>query len=101
MDKAERRAFEERLEAECLQADVAYIKETVEDECESIVRLLMSSKADTVIVPMHDVLCFGEEARLNAPSTVSNRNWTFRFTLKDLKNKKAAWLKSLTEEYQR
>ncbi len=101
MSTKERRAFEERLEEECLEADVAYIKETIEDECESIIRLLMSSKADTVIVPMHDVLCFGEEARLNAPSTVSNRNWTFRFTLKDLKNKKAAWLKSLTEEYQR
>ena len=101
MDQNQRRAFEEKLEAECLEADVAYIKETVEDECESVIRLLMSSKADTVIVPMHDVLCFGEEARLNAPSTVSNRNWTFRFTLKDFKNRKAAWLKSLTEEYQR
>ena len=101
MDNFERRAFKESLEAECMLADVAYIQETVEDECESIIRLLMSSKADTVIVPMHDVLCLGEEARLNAPSTVSNRNWTFRFTLKDLKNRKAAWLKNLVEEYQR
>ncbi len=101
MDKKERRAFEEALETECLTADVAYIKETVEDECESIIRLLMASNADTVIIPMQDVLCFGEEARLNAPSTVSNRNWTFRFTLKDFKKRKATWLKSLTVEYQR
>ena len=101
MDKKERRAFEESLERECLEADVAYIRETVEDECESIIRLLMRSKADTVIVPMHDVLCFGEEARLNAPSTVSNRNWTFRFTLKDFKNRKAAWLHELVKEYNR
>ena len=101
MGKRERKAFMERLEEQCLQADTAYINETVEDDCESIIRLLMASKADTVIVPMHDVLCFGSEARLNAPSTVSNGNWTFRFVEKDFKKRKAAWLKSLAEEYQR
>ena len=99
MDKSERKAFEDELEKQCLQADVPYLTETIEDECESIVRLLMASKADTVIVPMHDILCLGEEARLNAPSTVSGRNWTFRFTEKDLKMRKAAWLKEMVEEY--
>jgi len=101
MDKTERKEFECALEKQCLQAEVAYLTETIEDECESIVRLLMSSKADTVIVPMHDVLCLGEEARINAPSTVSERNWTFRFTEKDFKRRKSAWLKSMTEEYRR
>ena len=99
MDKSERKAFEEELEKQCLQADVPYLTETIEDECESVVRLLMASKADTVIVPMHDILCLGEDARLNAPSTVSGRNWTFRFIEKDLKLRKAAWLKEMTEEY--
>ncbi len=101
MDGDGRKAFTKELENQCLQADVPYIRETVEDECESVIRLLMSSKADTVIVPMHDVLCFGDEARLNAPSTVSNKNWTFRFTEKDFKRRKAAWLKEMTEEYNR
>ena len=101
MDENERRAFTEELENQCLQADVAYISETVEDECESIIRLLVASKANTVVIPMHDILCFGEEARLNAPSTVSGKNWTFRFTVDDFKRRKAAWLKELTEEYDR
>ena len=101
MDAPTKKAFTEELERQCLQADVAYIRESIEDECESIVRLLMSSKADTVIIPMHDILCFGEEARLNAPSTVSCKNWTFRFIEKDLKNRKAAWLKEMTKEYRR
>jgi 4-alpha-glucanotransferase len=43
----------------------------------------------------------GEEARLNAPSTVSNKNWTFRFVESDFGKRKAAWLKSLTEEFNR
>ncbi len=99
--KAERKAFESKLEEECLSADVAYVTESIEDECQSIVELLFSLPANTVIIPMQDILCMGEEARLNAPSTVGNQNWTFRFTEKDFKYKKAAWLKSLTEQYNR
>ncbi len=101
MPKEEATAFTAQLENECLQADVAYIRESVDDECESIIRLLFSSKANTVIVPMQDILCMGEEARMNAPATVSGNNWTFRFIESDLRNRKAAWLKSLTEEYKR
>ncbi len=101
LDKQARKAFEAELEKQCLEMDTPYVTETVEEECESVIRLLMASKANTVIVPMHDILCFDNEARLNAPSTVSGDNWTFRFTLKDFKKRKAAWLKAMTEEYQR
>ena len=101
MAKDERKAFEKQTEKQCLLADVAYITESIDDEIESIIELLLSSKANTVILPMHDILCFGEEARLNAPSTVSQNNWTFRFIEKDFKRKKAAWLKALTKKYNR
>ena len=100
-DKDERKKFETTLEKECLDADVAYVTETIEDECQSIIELLFSLPANMVISPMHDVLCFGEEARLNEPSTVSGKNWTFRFIEKDFKCRKAAWLKGLTETYKR
>ena len=99
--KEGRKIFEKVLEEECLKADVAYVTETIEDECQTIVELLMSLPASIVIVPMHDILCFGAEARLNEPSTVSGQNWTFRFTEKDFKRKKAAWLKQLIETYKR
>ena len=101
MDEDARNSFEKELETQCLKADVPYITETVEDECKTIVALLMSTKADTVVIPMHDILCFGEEARLNAPSTVSGQNWTFRFVERDFGRRKCAWLKDLTEEYKR
>ena len=101
MDKTEREAFEKSLEEQCLLADVAYLTETIEDECKSIIELLFSSKANLVIIPMHDVVCFGAEARLNAPSTLSSQNWTFRFLETDFGRRKAAWLKQLTEIYGR
>ncbi len=101
MDKNARKSFEKILEEECLQADVPYVVESIEDECQSIIELLMSLPADTVVIPMQDVLCMGAEARLNAPSTVGNQNWTYRFIPSDFKRRKAAWLKALTETYQR
>jgi len=101
LSETERKQFERELEEECLKADVPYITETLDDECESAVELTFASQADVVIVPMHDVLCFGNEARLNAPSTLSEKNWTFRFTKTDFKRRKAAWLKELVEKYNR
>ncbi len=99
--KEERKEFEKILEEECLAADVAYVTETIDDECQSIIELVMSTPADTVMIPMQDILALGGEARLNAPSTVGNQNWTYRFTLKDFKRRKAAWLKDLNERYKR
>lgn len=101
MTENERTSFEKEFENQCLKMDTPYIYESIEDECQSAIRLLMASKANTVILPMQDVLCMGEEARINAPSTLSNKNWTFRFLLEDLKNRKAVWLDSLTKEYNR
>ena len=101
MDGKARKAFEKELEKQCLEADTPYLVETVEEECASIIELLFSTQAATVIVPMQDVLAMGEEARLNAPSTVSQQNWTFRFIEKDFGRRRAAWLKALAEQYQR
>lgn len=101
MGSGERKAFEKILEEECLLADVAYLTETVEEECKSIIELLFSSKANLVIVPMHDVARFGTEARLNAPSTLSLQNWTFRFLSSDFGRRKAAWLQELVQTYKR
>ncbi len=101
MAPATRKAFEKALEEECLKADVAYVTESIEDECRTIIELLFSLPAERVIIPMQDVLCMGSEARLNAPSTVSNQNWTFRFKASDFGRRKAAWLKTLAENYGR
>ena len=96
----ERKVFETALEKQCLLADVPYIVESVDDECQSVIELLFSTPANTVIIPMHDVLSLGAEARINAPSTVGV-NWTYRYTEKDLRRRKAAWLKGLCQRYRR
>ena len=100
MDEAERKIFETALEEQCLLADVPYIVESVNEECQSIIELLFSTVANTVIIPMHDILSLGAEARINAPSTVG-QNWTYRYVEKDFRRRKAAWLKELCQRYRR
>ena len=101
LDATERKTFEKTFEEECLKFDVPYFTETIEDECRSVIELLFSCKANLVLIPMQDVLCMGAESRMNAPSTVSSQNWTFRFLETDFGRRKAAWLKELTEKYNR
>jgi 4-alpha-glucanotransferase len=44
---------------------------------ESLVRLAMSSIADTAILPVQDILGLGNEARMNSPGRLGG-NWTWR-----------------------
>ena len=44
-----------------------------------LIRLAMSSVADTVIIPLQDILGLGESARMNIPAT-NQGNWKWRMT---------------------
>ena len=46
---------------------------------DGLFRLLLASVADTVILPMQDLLLFGEDTRINTPGRAEG-NWAFRFT---------------------
>ena len=45
---------------------------------EAILEAGMQSKANWFIAPMQDYLGLGEEARMNEPSTLSTKNWSWR-----------------------
>ena len=56
----------------------------------------MGLPSEYVIVSLGDILGFGEEARINEPSTLNDKNWSFK--LKDLSayaNKEEAIRKSI------
>ena len=61
-----------------------------------MIRLVMASRADRVIIPAQDVLGFGAEARINRPSTVSG-NWRWRLRLSELSPPLADELLAMTE----
>jgi 4-alpha-glucanotransferase len=70
------------------------------DAAWELVKMAMMSVADTVILPIQDVLSLGEEARMNRPATVGN-NWQWRLTTEMLSPWITAKFRELTEVYGR
>ncbi|MBN1282733.1 MAG: 4-alpha-glucanotransferase [Proteobacteria bacterium] len=65
-----------------------------------MIRLAMMSVADTVIIPMQDVLGLGAECRMNQPATVDG-NWRWRLTAGQLTDETADYLARITKIYGR
>ncbi len=66
----------------------------------AMIRALMASVADTVLVPMQDVLGLGSEARMNLPGRMSG-NWKWRYELEQLRPEMGQQLRALAELYDR
>lgn len=71
------------LKSECAKTGVRASVRTNRKICDTILRLLFASRADMAIAPLQDVMRMGREGRINAPSTVSPENWSYRFTAED------------------
>ncbi len=65
-----------------------------------LIRLALASVADTVIVPMQDLLGLGSGARMNTPGK-RRGNWTWRFREGDLSPELAERLRRLSETFGR
>ena len=58
------------------------------------VRTLMASVADTVIIPIQDLLALGADSRMNLPG-VANGNWGFRLSFEQLATFPTEYLKRM------
>jgi 4-alpha-glucanotransferase len=65
-----------------------------------MVRMAMGSVADTVIIPIQDVLGLGSEARMNRPGTTDG-NWTWRLLDRQLTPELSLKLREVTEVFGR
>jgi 4-alpha-glucanotransferase len=63
-------------------------------------RLAYSSVAETVIVPLQDLLCLDEQARMNKPASPDN-NWKWRLVSDELDDRTELWVKECMEIYGR
>lgn len=71
------------------------------EECVwGLIRTAQASVADLCIIPLQDYLCLGNEARMNAPSTVG-RNWQWRLNKGQLTDEVLERMHSLTRLYGR
>jgi 4-alpha-glucanotransferase len=67
---------------------------------EEVMRLALSSTANTAIVPLQDVLDLGSEARFNTPGAPEG-NWTWRVRADQLDPRRADCLAEMTQTYGR
>ena len=66
----------------------------------TFIRALEASVADTVLIPMQDVLGLGTEARMNQPATLGG-NWSWRCRREALTPEIAERLRELAQLYDR
>ena len=93
--------FVEDLKDESALLGITPKTETSEELCQSVVELAFASKANTVIIPIWDLLALGGEARINMPSTVSDKNWSRRFLKEDFSKGLKSRLKKLSKSAKR
>ena len=76
------------------------IGQRAEEICWHYIKMVMHSDAETVIIPMQDILSLGSRARMNTPGTAT-RNWEWRFSYEQLSDKIKERLRKVTEYYHR
>lgn len=101
MTDEEKTAFSKILDEQCEKLGVGKAKKGEKAQTEKAVELLYASRAAAAIVPYHDVLSLGAEARINFPSALSEDNWSYRYLPKDFSAATWARLRSLAERYGR
>jgi 4-alpha-glucanotransferase len=82
------------------QMALAYLGCTEADYARAMVRSVLSSVADTAILPLQDLLGLGNEARMNHPGTVGS-NWRWRCSPGALTDQLANRLAELGVLYER
>lgn len=98
----ERERFLHDFRRECEKFGIAHSAKTAEEYAAEAVRLAFASPSFLCVAPLCDLLSLGEEARINAPSTLSTKNWSFRFSAQQLFSKEVKeTLLRLEKEYQR
>lgn len=77
-----------------------YLNYFGEDLTGELIRIAYASVANTVVIPLQDILKFGNEARMNFPGKFGG-NWTWRFTWDQVPYGIADHYKMLADMYER
>ena len=70
-------------------------------KAEQFTELVLRDVPEYCVLPLQDILGLGSEARINVPSTINDKNWTFR--LRDMNGlyEKAEWLQAMLRKSRR
>lgn len=89
------------LQRECQRFGVLYKDATRQEVAETCVRLSYHYPSLCNIVPIQDLLLLDDSARMNTPSTLSEKNWTFRTVREDFTDALCEKIRSYRAESKR
>lgn len=85
---------------EFVRAYTACEDRPVEECVWALIRAAVSSVAEMAVIPIQDYLCLGNEARMNAPSTLGD-NWKWRLTKDQITPELIGRIRAMTKLYGR
>lgn len=95
------KVFKSDLAEQCAMHGFSAKTGSSKDACLSVVELAFRSCAKTVIIPLWDLLAMGGEARINKPSSVSDKNWSWRFVKSEISEECSNYLKDISQKTRR
>ncbi|MBD5632690.1 MAG: 4-alpha-glucanotransferase [Clostridia bacterium] len=98
LDENALQVYRKDLSEQCAMLGFEADLTSAETMCRSVVELAFKSKADTAIIPFWDLKAMGGEARINLPSTVSDKNWSWRFIEEDFDGQTHEFLGRIASE---
>lgn len=101
LSKDQRKIYYTDLKKEGKVLGVDVLSQSAKQLTRASVEIAMASTANCCIIPMQDFLAKGEESRMNLPSTVSTKNWSYRVLKKELSAKLAEEIKTYILKYRR
>lgn len=97
----ELKVFKKDVQSQCELFAVNYKDTTNKDLVRSVDELCYASPCRLAILPLQDIIPFSSEARLNTPSLLSDKNWSFRFLESDFTEEVKSFLKTTILKYGR
>lgn len=67
----------------------------------AFIESIWASPCVMAVVPLQDLLGYGDETRMNTPGTLSQDNWAFRVTRDELQKLDIGWLRYINFVFQR
>lgn len=84
LTEEDKKTFKKDLKSEMKKLNIDADLSTPKNVVWAVIKLAYHSIANSVVIPMQDLLCLDGSSRMNLPSTVSTANWSYRISMQDL-----------------
>ncbi len=101
LNKIDLDTYKSSLKKQCLLFDVDYKDDNLKQLVYTTIKLAYADFCNIAIIPLQDLLCLGDESRMNVPSRVDGKNWLYRFSGSDFTEELSSFIQENVKRYKR